>query len=153
MAVMLLLLVTVSYASYNLLVKMSGAAVPPTATTTIIATLSLQIAALTTSLAFCAALYASGGHDFRLPMGAVLWAVLAGVAIGAAEIGYFYLFGGIGTIRPMSANVAIPIVVSGTIVITMLVSWLVLGEAMGLRQILGGACILFGTFVLFSDKL
>ncbi len=41
MAVMLLPLVTVFYASYNLLVKMSGAVVPPTATTTIIATFSL----------------------------------------------------------------------------------------------------------------
>jgi hypothetical protein len=35
---------------------------------------------------------------------------------GAAEIGYFYLFGGVVEIRPIAANVAIPIVVSGAIV-------------------------------------
>jgi drug/metabolite transporter (DMT)-like permease len=131
---------------------MSGAAVPPTATTTIVATLCLQIAAVTTSLAFGAVLYASGGHDFRLPAAAMLWAALAGMAIGAAEIGYFYLFGGVGEIRPIAANVAIPIVVSGTIVITMLVSWLVFGEPIGWRQILGAGCILVGTIVLFSDR-
>lgn len=153
MAGFLLLLVTVFYAGYNLLIKLSGAAVPPTATTTIVATLCLQLAALSTSLVFGAVLYAHGGHEFRLPSGALLWAVLAGVAIGAAEIGYFYLFGGIGAIRPIAANVAIPIVVSGTIVITMLTSWLVFGEAMGWRQVIGACCILVGTAVLFSDRI
>ena len=49
MAVMLLLLVTVFYASCNLLLKTSGTVVPPTATTTIIATLSLEIATYTAS--------------------------------------------------------------------------------------------------------
>ena len=66
MALLLLLLVTVFYASYNLLVKMSGAAVPPTATTTIVATICLQIAALATSLAFAAALVVKGGEVFTL---------------------------------------------------------------------------------------
>ena len=153
MAGILLFSVTVFYAGYNLLIKMSGSFVPETATTTIVATLCLQTAALSISLAFCAILYANGGHDFRLPAGAIFWAVLAGIAIGAAEIGYFYLFGGIGTIRPMSASVAIPIVVSGTIVIGMLAAWLVFDEAMGARQIFGAGCILLGTIVLFSDKL
>ncbi len=150
MAALLLVLVTVLYAGYNIMIKMSGAAVPPTATTVIIATLCLQAAALATSLAFGATLYAAGGHVFKLPANAILWAIMAGLAIGAAEIGYFYLFGGLGAIRPMQASVAIPIVVSGTIVITMAVSALSFGEALGWRQILGGGMILLGAAVLFS---
>ncbi len=150
MAALLLALVTVLYAGYNLMIKMSGAAVPPAATTVIVATLCLQIAALTTSLAFGATLYAAGGHVFRLPANAILWAIMAGLAIGAAEIGYFYLFGGLGTLQPMRASVAIPIVVSGTIVITMAVSSLFLGEMLGWRQILGAGIILIGAAVLFS---
>ena len=105
------------------------------------------------SLAFWAILYVNGGHDFRLPGGAIFWAVLAGLAIGAAEIGYFYLFAGIGMIRPVSASIAVPIVVSGAIVISRLAAWLVFDEAMGGRQILGAGYILLGTTVLFSDKL
>jgi hypothetical protein len=40
--------------------------------------------------------------------------MLAGLCIGGAEIGYLYLFGGIGISKPMPANIAIPVIVSGT---------------------------------------
>ena len=51
-AAALLAAVTLLYAGYNLLIKLSGAHVPASATTTVLATLCLQIAALSTSLLF-----------------------------------------------------------------------------------------------------
>ena len=50
---LLLLTVTTLYAGYNLLVKVSGGFVPAEATTTIFATICLQLAALATSIAIC----------------------------------------------------------------------------------------------------
>lgn len=148
----LLALVTVLYAGYNLLVKLSGTAVPATATTTILATIALQIAALSTSLAFAAVLHARGGQVFALSGGALFWAVLAGLCIGGAEIAYFYLFGGLGDAEPMPANVAIPIVVSGTIIVTIMVSYVIFRETLTLSQLIGGACMVAGIALLFIGR-
>ena len=145
----LLALTTVLYAGYNLLVKASGAAVPPTATTTIVATICLQIAALATSLVFAAALHVRGGEVFTLSGTALFWAVLAGLCIGGAEIAYFYLFGGLGSSEPMSANTAIPIVVSGTIIITLAVSQFIFRETLTWVQLIGAACVVFGILMIF----
>ncbi|MFP6729580.1 MAG: hypothetical protein VCD50_05340 [Alphaproteobacteria bacterium] len=51
-SIFLLVVATVLYAGYNVLVKASGAAMPVSAQTTIVATISLQIAALSTSSLF-----------------------------------------------------------------------------------------------------
>ena len=82
---------------------------------------------------------------------AVLWAVAAGLCIGAAEIGYFYLFRGIGGGEPMEANVAIPVIVSGAIVLTVILSWLVLREPFTWARLLGAALVAGGVVVLFAD--
>lgn len=148
-AILLLLIVTTLYAGYNLLIKVSGGYVPAEATTTIFATICLQLAALATSLVFMALLLARGGHVLHLSTSAYLWAVAAGICIGGAEIAYFYLFGGIGLTKPMAANVAVPTIVSGTIIITMLVSYLVLKEPFSWNQILGSGCIVLGIVILF----
>ena len=94
-----------------------------------------------------------GGHVIHLSPKAYLWAAAAGVCIGGAEIAYFYLFSGVGSGQPMNANVAIPTIVSGTIVITLLVSALFLSEAFGWHQLLGSGCIVAGILLLFYDKL
>ena len=127
-SLILLLGVTSLYAGYNLLVKVSSDHVPAAATTPILATIALQIAALGVSAAYATGLVLRGGHVLAVSPPAVAWAVAAGLCIGAAEIGYFYLFRGVAGGEPMAANVAIPIVVSGAIVFTLLVSWLVLRE-------------------------
>ena len=64
------------------------------------------------------------------------------MCIGGAEIAYFYLFGGIGTGKPMTANMVIPTVVSGTIVITVVAAYFVFGETLALTQLTGVACII-----------
>lgn len=149
MGVMLLLAVTVLYAGYNLFIKVSGAYVPATATTPILATICLQIAALLTSSVFLGLLALRGGHLFSVSSSAYLWAALAGICIGAAEIGYLYLFGGVGLTKPMAASVAIPAIVSGTIVIATLFSYLILKEAVSWNHVLGSFLIVSGIVVLF----
>ena len=146
----LLFAVTLLYAGYNLFIKVSGGHVPVTATTTVTATICLQLAALFTSLLFLGALVVRGGHEFALSSPAYLWAIAAGVCIGGAEIGYLYLFGGIGGAKPMPANIAIPVIVSGTIVVTLIVSYLAFKESIAWNQMLGAACIVLGIAFLFG---
>ena len=70
--------------------------------------------AVATSLAFLAVLAARGGQTFALPHTAYAWAAVAGICIGAAEIGYLYLFSDAGGQPAMAANIAItPISLSG----------------------------------------
>ena len=148
----LLLAVTVFYAGYNLLVKVSSGHVPAVATTPILATITLQAAALAVSAAFAAGLVLRGGHVLAVSAPAVSWAVAAGLCIGAAEIGYFYLFRGVAGNEPMPANVAIPIIISGTIVLTLLVSWLVFREPFTWVRVVGAALVVVGVVTLFADS-
>lgn len=149
----LLVLATVLYAGYNLFIKVSGGHVPAAAITTISATLVLQFAALGTSLAFAGFLLTRGTDIFTMPPRVYVWAALAGVCIGAAEITYLYLFGGIGAgSEPMAANVAIPFVIGGTIVITLLVSAFVFHEQFSWLQMTGAGLILLGLLFLLVEN-
>lgn len=146
---LLLLTVTILYAGYNILVKVSSQNIPDHATTTILATVSLQVAALVTSLVFMFIITAKGGQTIALSFKAYAWAAAAGLCIGGAEIAYFYLFSGLGHGRPMAASTAIPFVVSGTILVTMVVAYFVFKEHIGWAQIAGAALVISGIYLLF----
>ena len=149
-AIALLALTTLLYAGYNILVKQSASQVDAAASTTITATIALQVAALTTSLVFTGIIKLQGDQSLLLSPSAYLWAVAAGLCIGGAEIAYFYLFAGIGAEAPMRANVAIPTIVSGTIVLAMIASWAIFGEHIAWTQVLGALVIVGGIFLLFT---
>lgn len=144
--------VTLLYAGYNLFLKISGNHVPSGATSTILATICIQLAALATSLVFLSVLSMRGGQEFSLSGSTYIWAAVAGLCIGGAEIGYLYLFGGVGGAKPMDASIAIPTIVSGTIVIAMLFSYFVLKEQISGTQMLGGLLILAGIYFLFPHR-
>jgi drug/metabolite transporter (DMT)-like permease len=149
MAIALLTLVTLAYAGYNLFIKVSGSHAPAEASTTILATLCLQAGAVLAATTFFAFLALQGGHSFRLNTPTYLYAVAAGLCIGIAEVGYFYLFSGVAGIRPLAANVAIPTVVTGTIVITFAVAWLAFREALSLVQAGGALLVAMGIVLMF----
>lgn len=152
-APLLLLTVTLLYAGYNLLIKVAGTHVPEQATSTILGVICLQLAALTTSVTFAGSLLLlKEGQHLQLSTGAYLWAAAAGLCIGGAEIAYFYLFAGIGAAKPMAASLAIPTIVSGTIVITLLVAWFLLREPLNWNQWLGSGCIVLGIVLLFVNR-
>ena len=145
-APLLLLLITVCYAGYNLLIRMSGShsghAVSP-----LLATISLQMAAL--GISFCYLLYLwKQNVELALPAKAYPWAIAAGVCIGLAEIMYFYLFRGAEGIRPIAASVAIPLIVGGTIAIVVCLSVVLFGERLSGVQWLGVLLTLSGLLVL-----
>lgn len=148
--ILLLSTITVLYAGYNLLIKISSDHVPEVATTTILATICLQVAALVASLAFMGMLLIRGGQVLSLSLSAYLWAAGAGLCIGLAEIGYFYLFRGVGGAAPIAANVAIPAIVTGTVVITILLSAMVLKETIGPIQVVGTVAVIAGIAMIFS---
>ncbi len=149
---LLLVTVTVLYAGYNLLIKVSAAHVPVAATSTIAATISLQLAALTTSVVFLSIATIRGGQVRQLTWAAYFWAAAAGLCIGGAEIAYFYLFRGVGTSSPMAANVVIPPVVSGTIVITAIAAYFMFRESLAPIQLAGVGCIILGVLLLYFGK-
>lgn len=148
--IFLLSTITVLYAGYNLLIKISSDHVPEVATSTILATICLQVAALVASLIFMGMLLIRGGQVLSLSLSAYLWAAGAGLCIGLAEIGYFYLFRGVGGTAPVAANVAIPAIVTGTVVITILLSAMVLKETLAPIQIGGTVVVIVGIAMIFS---
>ena len=148
-SLLLLLTVTLLYAGYNLLIKVSGSHVPAEATTTILAAVCIQLAALGTSSVFAALLLVRGGHVMQLSTSVYVWAAAAGVCIGGAEIAYLYLFSGVGGTKPMAASIAIPAIVTGTIVITTVVAYFLFDEPLGWRHLLGIGLIVTGILVLF----
>ena len=148
----LLLTVTALYTGYNLLIKVSSGYVPLETTTTILATITLQVAALGVSCIFALALLVRGGEEFSLSVPAFFWAAAAGLCIGAAEIGYFYLFRGTMDDAPVSANFAIPVIVGGTILLAIAASWIFLNESLSWAKAVGGAMIVAGVIVMFLDK-
>ncbi len=105
--ILLLLTITVIYAGYNRLVKVSSNYVPEPATSTVLATICLQRAALAASGTVALLLLARSGHVLKLSATAYAWAAGAGLCIGLAEIGYFYLFRGVGGTGPVTASVAV----------------------------------------------
>ena len=147
---LLLISVTVLYSGYNLLIKVSASHVPEAATTTIQATICLQLAALATSLVFFSFSAIRAGQVFQLTWDTYGWAAAAGLCIGAAEIAYFYLFGGTISGPSMAANVVIPTVVSGTVVITVLATYVLFKETLFPTQLIGVACIILGLILLHS---
>ena len=149
--ILLLLAITLLYAGYNLFVKVSSGHVPAAVTSTVLATICLQLAALAVSGAFALLLLARGGQVLALSPAASAWAVAAGLCIGLAEIGYFYLFRGVGGGGPVAAGVAVPVIVTGTVVLTMLFSYFALQEPLGALQLAGTALVVLGVVLIFAD--
>jgi drug/metabolite transporter (DMT)-like permease len=150
--IILLLSITALYAGYNLFIKVSSGHIPPTATTTVLATICLQVAALVVSLFFTGFLMLRGGYALKLSFPAYVWATVAGLCIGSAEVCYFYLYGGIGHSQLMPANVAVPTIVSGTIVITLFVSYFLLREALSIPQLIGAGLVIGGLILMFTGR-
>ena len=150
-SLLLMLVITFAYAGYNLFIKVSSNYMPTDLSSTLLATIALQVAALSVSCVAAAVLLLRGDSMMALPMSAYTWAMLAGLCAGLAEIGYFFLFRGFGGAPPMAANIAIPFIVSGTIVIAVIFAWLVLKETMTWQKAAGMLLIAVGVATIYID--
>ena len=83
-----------------------------------------------------------------MPTSAYVWAGLAGLCIGLAEIGYFYLFRGSSLTAALPVSVATPVIVGGTVVIAMVAAMFFFSEAIGPRQWLGAIVIVAGLLLV-----
>lgn len=142
----LVLLITLCYAGYNLLVKVSGSNTD-VAASPIVATICLQVAALGVSLIYLFFLLRQQTLISLSPK-ACLWAAVAGVSIGLAEVLYFYLFRGFAGEKPVDAAFAIPLIVGGTILIAVIASRLLFAESINSGQWLGLWLTFAGLLVL-----
>ena len=145
--VTLILLITLCYAAYNLLIKVSGNA-SGALTSPLLATISLQIAALSVSCCYLIYLWRTSAA-ISLPAKAYPWAIAAGVCIGLAEIMYFYLFRESSTGKSVPANVAIPLIVGGTILVVVSLSFFLFGERLNWVQ-WGGVGMAIGGLLLLA---
>ena len=150
--ILLLISVTVLYAGYNLLVKISSEHVPNLATSTVMATICLQIAALGVSSVFAIYLLSRGGQILQLSWPTYAWAAMAGLCIGAAEIGYFYLFGNFTAGKSLSASVVIPTVVCGTVIIAVIASQFLFKESISGIQITGAIVAMIGIVMIYTGN-
>lgn len=150
---LLILFATLCYAGYNIFIKVSGDHVPNEASSTILATVAVQCAALFASICFLGYQLVNGVPVNGLSHKTYLWAVLAGISIGIAEIIYIYLFSGLtGPHQPVQAGTVIMLVVGGTILITALVSVAIFGDPLGRVQISGVLFMLLGLVLMFFGR-
>ena len=144
---LLLVIVTLSYAGYNLFIKLAGSN-NINNTNGIAATLCLQIFALIVTSVFSVYLFSKGEKIFVLPSKAYLYAIFGGISIGFAEIGYFYLFNASNPNGALNTNTAIPIILGGTILITMFFSFYIFKESYNYQKFLGTSFIIFGIYLV-----
>ena len=78
--------------------------------------------------------------------------LLPGISIKIAEIGYFVLFNPTNPNGALNANVTIPIVLGGTILITMFLSFYYFKESYNLNKIIGTLFIIIGIYLILVKK-
>jgi len=147
-SLLFVLLITLCYSGYNLLIKVSMSHSGSTVISPILATVCLQISALLVSIAYLLTTVRASVSISDLPFGAYAWAIGAGICIGIAEILYFYLFRGFEGETLIQASTAIPMVIGGTILITILVSVFLFRESLSNIQWLGVALAFAGMAIL-----
>ena len=72
-------------------------------------------------------------------------------ASGLRRSGISTCFRGVGGTGPVAANVAVPVIVTGTVVLTMLLSFFALRESLGAMQIAGTVVVVIGIAMIFSN--
>ena len=147
----ILVIVTISYAGYNLFIKLASSQ-NLNNSNSIAATLCLQLFALFVTILFSFYLFSKGEKIFVLPSKSYLYAIFAGISIGLAEIGYFYLFNESNPKGASNANTVIPVILGGTILITMIFSFISLSESFNYKRIFGTFFIIFGIYLVLQNN-
>ena len=147
----ILVIVTISYAGYNLFIKLASSQ-NLNNSNSIAATLCLQLFALFVTILFSFYLFSKGEKIFVLPSKSYLYAIFAGISIGLAGIGYFYLFNESNPKGASNANSVIPVILGGTILITMIFSFIFLRESFNYKRIFGTFFIIFGIYLVLQNN-
>ena len=84
---------------------------------------------------------------------AYLYAIIAGISIGIAEIGYFVLFNPTNPNGALNANLTIPVVLGGTKLITMFLSFYYFKDSYNFHKIIGTLFIIICIYLILIKKL
>lgn len=126
-----------SYALYYLLVKLSSAHIHQ-----IVGAFVLQGVAALTGGALLVAMRVAGKPLLAAPRG-IVFAALAGLAVGAAEILTFYLFE-----RGTPASQATPVIIGGSVALAAVLGVVLLREPINLRSGVGIGLVIAGVLLL-----
>lgn len=136
----LLILTAILFGLYNFFIKVSAGHVHE-----ILGAVILQIVAMLLGGVALLFLKVKGATLDFSPKG-IGFAVLAGLAVGLAEITSFYAFS-----KGIAASVAIPVIVGGTIVVGVMLGVFFLKESLTLLQYSAILLILIGIWILASQ--
>jgi len=136
--VILIIMVLLFYALYNFFISLSSGDIHQ-----VVGALILQItAAIFGGLVL---LYLKlTKTELLVSKKGILFAVLAGICIGVAEISYFFVYS-----KGISATVAIPIVMGGTVLVGSILGFIFLKESITLWHVLASILIIAGISIMY----
>mmetsp|Transcript_17483 Transcript_17483/g.24114 ORF Transcript_17483/g.24114 Transcript_17483/m.24114 type:complete len:192 (-) Transcript_17483:612-1187(-) len=131
-----------AYALYNIFVKKSSDSIHP-----ILGGVVLQfVAALFGSLLLLVIVVKEGMDDVHYDRSGILWSVLAGLAVGAAEMLSFLVMG-----MGAQAMQVIPVVIGGSVMFGTILGWCWLHEVLSMQGWIGVLGITVGIGLVASD--
>jgi len=83
------------------------------------------------------------GRDLVISQKGVIFAILAGIAVGLAEITYFFVYS-----KGVQASVAIPLVMGGTVLVGSILGFVFLKETFNLWHVLASVMIIISIFLI-----
>ncbi|MDP3157376.1 MAG: sigma-70 family RNA polymerase sigma factor [Archangium sp.] len=129
----LALATAIAFGAYNIFIKLGAGKIDH-----VLGAVVLQVVAAILGATY-AVMLKVGGRTLEVTRTGVLYAVLAGIAVGLAEILTFLVFA-----RGAPASLATPIIMGGSILLTSVLGIAVLRERLGLPQALGIVLIALG---------
>lgn len=137
--ILLAVLTAVCFGAYNIFIKLSSGHINQ-----IVGAVILQVVA-----AFLGGFILLGlkwsNSSMEVTQKGILFAILAGVAVGLAEILSFYVFS-----KGIPASLGIPVIIGGTVVVGAVLGVLFLKETLNWTQLLAIALIISGVILLTS---
>lgn len=121
------------YGAYNFSIKLASGSIHQ-----ILGAVILQVVAAAIGGSILLMLKIANQPLEATPKG-VLWATIAGVAVGLAEISSFYVFS-----KGLSATVGTPLIIGGSVVAGFALGWIILKEPVSIIQIGGLLLIVLG---------
>jgi transporter family protein len=131
------ILASLSFGFYNFFVKLSADKLSPTIALMFIAGTSFLVAAISTLF------FKLTGHNLSISKNAIMFPILAGLFTGMAEIFYLFMFS-----KNTQISIGHPLVVGGTITITVLLGLIILKEGVSAIKIAGIILTIIGLIFL-----
>jgi transporter family protein len=133
----LALLTALAFALYNVFIKLGAGRIHE-----VLGAVVLQVAAVVLGGGFALYLHLTG-QRLAFSKGGLLFAVLAGLAVGLAEILTFVVFA-----RGAPVSLGTPVILGGSILAAALIGALLLREQLGVAQVLGVVLIVAGVALI-----